>query len=392
MTEDSKKQHADTPVRASDTLDHERLLKLARDKSKQGRSQLVDAIKDLYSGSENVLTASDRALASDILCRLIGDIEVSVRSALSEFFSERKTAPLDLVRALANDEIGVAYPILAKSQVLEDKDLFEVIAYQTMEHRLAIAVREYVSEGVSEALVAKDEEQVTSTLLRNTGARFSESTMGNLVDRASTTEAYQKPLIARQDLPKELAGKLYWLVSAALRQHLIAKFDLDPLALDAEFDTVISRITALGSQDQVRESIGAQDAGGGGRRSAQGASDIYSFTSLLRRGEIRQFIQAFASLTKLRTTLVRRILFEPGGEGLAIACKAAHISKPDFSTIFVFFRMGRLGQQKFEGEEVTHALTFFDKLDASEAESVLARWGTNEDYLNAIRMLEESGS
>jgi uncharacterized protein (DUF2336 family) len=51
----------------------------------------------------------------------------------------------------------------------------------------------------------------------------------------------------------------------------------------------------------------------------------------LRRDEVRMFEGMFAQLTGLWHNLVRRIFFKPGGEGLAIACKAIGMLKPDFA-------------------------------------------------------------
>jgi len=41
----------------------------------------------------------------------------------------------------------------------------------------------------------------------------------------------------------------------------------------------------------------------------------------LKDGDVFLFEAMFRRLTGLRITLVKRIMFEPGGEGLAIACK-----------------------------------------------------------------------
>ncbi len=70
-----------------------------------------------------------------------------------------------LLKMLANDEIEVAGPVLKKSTVLQDLDLVEVIRNRTIEHQLAIAVREHVSERVSGALVEAGHEWVITTLL-----------------------------------------------------------------------------------------------------------------------------------------------------------------------------------------------------------------------------------
>ena len=60
---------------ATNTLDVNALLELARDKSKKSRAALITAINDLYSGEESILTETDRVMMSDILRCLIHDVE-----------------------------------------------------------------------------------------------------------------------------------------------------------------------------------------------------------------------------------------------------------------------------------------------------------------------------
>ena len=42
----------------------------------------------------------------------------------------------------------------------------------------------------------------------------------------------------------------------------------------------------------------------------------------LNEGEVPLFVGLFSRFAEIREYLVTRILFEPGGEGLAIACRA----------------------------------------------------------------------
>ena len=59
---------------------------------------------------------------------------------------------------------------------------------------------------------------------------------------------------------------------------------------------------------------------------------------LLRQGEVALFEALFAKMSGVRVRLLRRLLFEPGGEALAIVCRAIAIDKPDFATIFMLSR------------------------------------------------------
>jgi hypothetical protein len=66
----------------------------------------------------------------------------------------------------------------------------------------------------------------------------------------------------------------------------------------------------------------------------------------------------FAQLTGLRQNLVRRIVFEPGGEGLAIACKAIGTLKSDFGSLFLLSRSARPGDKVVDPREVSRVMTF----------------------------------
>ena len=361
------------------------LVDLARDKSKQSRSILVAAINDLYSDEEQLLSDRDRAIMLDIIRQLIHEVETSVRRSLAEHLATRADAPADLIATLANDEIEVAHPILVKSDVLKDPELIEIVQHRTMEHQVAIAVRASISERLSDALVETDNEKVVTTLLSNQGAAISDGTMNHLVEKSTEVPGYQGPLVHRSDLSPELVKKLYWGVSAALRQYIVENFELDPTDVDETIEITVKK--ALG------EKIAGPDRANGMREPDAQADedDANILMGLLRKGEISMFLDKFTALTRLRLALVRRILFEPGGEGLAIACKAIGFDKSTFVTIFLRFRQGRLGHKEVEDQELSRSLSFFDETSAVAARAILRRWQRDPDYLNALRLLEQSG-
>ena len=101
----------------------EELKRLAHDKSEQGRSKLLGVVNEMFSDSGRMLSGGDRRLMLDIMHRLVGQVEISVRRALAENLAQVTDVPRDLILALANDEIEVAYPILMGSEILKDPDL-----------------------------------------------------------------------------------------------------------------------------------------------------------------------------------------------------------------------------------------------------------------------------
>ena len=364
------------------------LLRLARDKSIDGRKQLVAIVSDLFFDKGTALTAHERALMTDILKKLINDVAVPVRKALAERLSRVASAPHDVIVALANDDIDVAQPILMRSEALLDVDLIEIIRHRTLQHQLAIAMRRNLSEQVSDALVDAGSHDVVKTLLENPDSRISEATMGYLVEQSRRVDSFQEPLVCRQDLPVALAKKLYFWVSAALRQHILENFDIDVPTLDEAAEGAARDAAALvppnGASEADRSAILA-------RRLAESRQvSPRLLVQTLRQGEIPLFEALLSEMSGLRLRLVRRLLFEPGGEGLAVCCRGLDIDKPTFATIFLLSRRARPSERSMDPRELSRILSFFENVRAEAARTVLARWRRDPDLLHAIKTVEEA--
>ena len=82
------------------------------------------------------------------------------------------------------------------------------------------------------------------------------------------------------------------------------------------------------------------------RLSNLGEVDASFLIKALRQGEISLFESAFCKFTGLN--LLRRILFEPGGEALVLLCRAVDVGSDTFSELFELSR-----RAKDQEEEVT---------------------------------------
>lgn len=373
-----------------DDTQMQELLDLARNKSVDGRTRLVQIVGDLFFDDNRVLSERERDLMTEILRKLIFDVEMSVRKALADRLADEADAPAELVSTLANDEIEVAHKILLKSEVLQDIELIEVVQHRTLEHQLAIAMRKSVSEVVSDALVETGNTKVLTTLIENPKAEISNNTMEHLVDKSKTVEALQEPLLGRPDISPHLAKRMYWWVSAALRQHIVEHYEVDPAELDQKIESTIK-----GLIHEDSDSVGEIDMRSirQARRLSQKTGGTKAVTpqlllQTLRKGEVRLFETMFAQLTGLRAKLIRRFVFEPGGEGLAIACKAVGMAKPDFGSIFLLSRSARPGDKSVDPDEVNKAMNFYDRINFDTAMKVVARWKLDPDYLYAIKQVE----
>ena len=366
-------------------IDTEFLFQLARDKSAEGRSVLARLITDLFDEQGDALTDRERGLIFNILHGIIHDIEVSVRGNLSKRLAALPDVPLDLITVLASDTIDVAYPVLSESMVLRDTDLIDVIRLRSLEHQLAVTLRTEISEEVSDVLVETGEESVVGSLLKNQNARISESTLEYLVEQSKRVNTYQEPLLQRNDLKETLAKRMFMWVSAALRQHIVGRYNIDPETVDFLLEQ--AALEEIDRTAATRDSTG----GGAGKLAAalrnEGLVSPKMLVAALTDGEVPLFLAMFAELTGLNEYLSARIVFEAGGEGLAIACKAMDFPEFEFATIFKMSRKTRPNTMRNMKSDLLKVLDLYRHMTPDAARAVLNRWQRGSDYLAAIRAL-----
>ena len=365
--------------------DVRKLVDLARDKSSHGRASLVTAIGDLMGDSGRILTLQEKALMNDILKKLIQDVARPIRKALADKLSQSNNAPHEVVSLLANDEFDIASPVLLKSDLLSDEDLVEIVRHRTLSHRLAIAMRRSVSTLVSDALVGTNSVDVIKTLLENHGASITDATMAYLVQQSESVDEFQEPLLRRDDLPLDLSKKMYVWVSAALRQYIVENFAVDKAELDLTVAKVADDVTAndeVKRGDDAAMALAEQLA----RRNELTADML---VKTLRRGEIALFEAMLAQMLSLRPQVARKLIYEDGGEGLVIGCRACNINRTDFTALFLMLQRARPTELANNPYQLSRSMEMFDRLKPDTARKVVERWKVNPMFLKSIRRLEQ---
>lgn len=366
------------------------LLKLALDRSSESRAALIAALGDLFSETGAALTERERALMTEILRKLIHDCEMAVRRVVSERLAKAPDPPHDLLLTLANDQIEVAEPVLRQAGILRDVELIEIVRHRTQQHQLAIAVRRSLSEQVADALVETGDGDVVKTLLENRDARISEATMAYLAEESRRVDTYQEPLVKRKDLSPALAERIYQWTSAALRAYILDHFDVHPTDLDDQLEGVARALSR--DPKEHRQGPEAKDPAGVLAQHLTGRGEITPelLVQVLRQGEIALFEALFGELVGLKGPRLRRILYDPGGEGLTVACRALELPKPSFATIFLLSRRAQTAGRVLDPRKLSQALILFDRVDSKSALEVLKHWRRDSEYLDAIERIAEA--
>lgn len=372
----------DREVSMKPTLDAGRLLDLARTKTAESKTELAAIVDSLFEGQGTALSDREKSLMFNIIHQLVREVEVSVRKKLSEKFAADADVPRALIKELACDELEVAYPILTQSKVLRDEDLIEIIRLRTEEFHLAITLRDGISESVSDALIETDNAGVITQLLENESAQISHAALEYLVDQSKRVDTFQEPLLRRSELPQDLAKKMFMWVSAALRHHIVERYDIDA----ASVDRLLEQAAREGYESTLTEKIDHSSALIKSLRE-RGMITPQMLVKTLLDGEIPLFLAIFSDLTQLNDVAVRRIVFDKSGEGIAIACKAIDFSEYDFVTIYRKSRRVAPGRADATRADVNTMLDIYRTIDQGEALSVVDMWRRDKDYLSAIRDL-----
>jgi uncharacterized protein (DUF2336 family) len=378
---------AGAPDAKDNKVDVRQLMDLAHDKSAESRRVLLENISDLFLSPEGRLSERERSLMAGILSHLIHDVEMSVRRDLAKRLADEEGAPHELIVVLANDEFEIAHPILAGSGVLSDSDLIEIVRHRTQEHRLDVATRGPLSEAVAEALVDTGDRDVIEALLNNHDAEISSRTMDYLVSESQRVDSFQHPLLRRPDLPVTLAHRMFWWVSAALREHILENYKVDEATLDTLIHDTTTRVKDVAEADRSTyadaEFVVSEIA-------AKGQLDDRFLIQCLRRGRLAAFMVALANLANVDVTLVRHVMFDPGGEGLAVLSKAARIDRAVFSSIFLLTREAREGVHVTDPKLLSKMLKIYDGLSETDAAGALQCWQLDADYLDTIDQIKSA--
>jgi uncharacterized protein (DUF2336 family) len=362
------------------------LLALAKSQSRRARRALLDNMTDLFLSPEGRLSDQDRAQMADIIGKLVDDVEIEVRRALAERLALLPDAPKALILKLANDEVRVARPLLMNSTVLKDADLIEVVRQRSQEHRLSVAMRSGIGPAVGDALLEFGEEDVIEALIRNPDAVLSRQALEYLVEESRRLDQFQEPLLRREDLPSALAYRMFWWVSAALRRMILAEYKLDESDLDRFLESAVHAVVgAMPKGDSESIKLAA-------RLIERGEMTERRLIQTLRVGHVNAFIAGLAHMAGINAPTARRIVFAPGGEAMAVCCKAAGFDRGTYSTIYLLLRGILQPGVPMTPKVLEEIMEIYARMTRENARLALSYWMRDADYLDAVAKVERAAA
>ncbi len=186
------------------------------------------AVKVAAQFNNSVLTPRERELAQEILGYLVLDVSAIVRRALSSALCGLPHAPREIVLQLAHDLDDVAEPLLQKSSVFADDDLAELVHGGTPLRQRLIAGRPDLGPVTCGAIATKADRSAVLVLITNNGTVIRPDVLEAIMERYSEDEDILNPMTHRADMPMRMIERIVTMVSAQLRDELVARHNIDP--------------------------------------------------------------------------------------------------------------------------------------------------------------------
>jgi uncharacterized protein (DUF2336 family) len=174
----------------------------------------------------------DRCAAEAALTLLLDDPSSKVRQALAEALSTSKSAPPQVIVALATDQPEVAAMILSRSPLLTEADLIQIVAEGHQANQKLIAGRANLSLAVSAAIAEIGEPCACVTLLANNAADVALLSFRRMAERFGHVPAVREALVCDARLPAEIRHMLLVQLGDALRQSPLVRASMGPTHAD----------------------------------------------------------------------------------------------------------------------------------------------------------------
>lgn len=345
--------------------DKHKLYHMTGNDENEARNELANIMADILDVG---LSGTEMEMVTDVLLNLVHQAENDLRAAIAQKMSLIEKAPLRLIQFLANEEIDIAKPVLQFSKTLDDMDLLYIVKSKQKEHWQVIASRTNIAPFLAEALVETRDLMTALKISKNKNIQLTEKAATILSDMAETENSLTKPLLARDDLPKELVQKIYSFVGSELKSAVESKLSDDNIiqfnnALsDVQNELAESKAGRYGVTNSMIESAEAH--------LAKGTLNAITMVDYLKRGQVASFKACFSVFCGLPLKTVEKMLSQDSAQGLAIACKATRIQKTDFANMLLLTTKLR-GNATNAHKTLGTAMASFDKIDIETAQSIL---------------------
>ena len=343
----------------------------------RARATLLKRLADVVCLPISRVNAFERAMTADLLVDMLREAEPAERKKVARRVAGLAEIPASLVRLLLRDEVDVAEELLLNAGCLSDADLLDCARMMNLEHRRLIALRRSVSEVVCDVLIEFGEVLVLECLLKNEEARFSNGGIEAVVALTRGDPRLTTILLRRPELRPAHAYVLFWWADPDARKVILQRFAVSREVLQE----ATSDIFAMAAQERWQDPLSRKALQFIERRQRNRAAiekspfdNLEAAVSAAQNGLSREIAEEISYLSGLKPMTGAKIFTDPGGEPLAILCKATGLPKQAIRALWRGLKRDEIDQNGEPSAALERAMIAYDMIAVDRAQTVLRYW------------------
>lgn len=344
----------------------------------RARHALLKRLADVVSLPGSRVNAFERSVTGDLLVEMLRLASRDDRKRVAARLAPLAEVPNALARMLLRDEPDIAGLLIEQCASLTDADLVACARDATVEHRFLMASRRGLSEVVAETLMSFGESPVIEAVLRNGTARLSQVAVEGVVSLSRTERQLCAHLLKRPELRPSGAYVMFWWCGPDDRRTILQRFAVSREVMQEVVEDVFAMAAEENWQDPVsRKALQFIER----RQRNRAAIEKSPYSSLehaveaaARDGLTREVATEIAYLAGVKPITGAKIMGDPGGEPLAILCKATGLAKSDLTGLWRSMRRPETTEDGSPDPVWERVQVTYDMLAVDRAQTVLRYW------------------
>ncbi|MBN9481436.1 MAG: DUF2336 domain-containing protein [Bordetella sp.] len=347
-------------------------------RSRTARQVLLRRLADVVSLPASRINAFERAVVGDLLIDVLRPAPLEERRRVALRLAPLGELPDALKRLLLRDDPLVAAPLLEDCAALSDADLIGCARDATVQHRLMMAGRRNLSEAVTDALLSGGEEAVIAAVLANSAARLTQTGLEGVIALSRSSPDLCAALLRRPELRPSGAYVIFWWCGPDDRRVILQRFAVSREVMQTSVEDVFALAAEEGWSDPVaRKALQFIERRQRNRAAIEKSpyADLEAaVAAAAANGLSRDLVSEIGYLSGVKPLTAAKIMGDPGGEPLAILCKATGLTRPDLQALWRSMRRPETTADGAVHPDWSRVQLTYEMLAVDRAQTVLRYW------------------
>ncbi|MGX1747352.1 MULTISPECIES: DUF2336 domain-containing protein [unclassified Brevundimonas] len=347
-------------------------------RGRTARQVLLRRLADVVSLPASRINAFERAVVGDLLVDVLRPATLEERRRVALRLAPLGELPDALKRLLLRDEPPVAAPLLEDCAALSDADLIGCARDATIRHRLMMAARRDLSEAVTDTLLSWGEEPVIAAVLANPSARLTQTSLEGVIALSRSSRALCTALLKRPELRPSGAYVMFWWCGPDDRRVILQRFAVSRDVMQTSVEDVFALAAEEGWADPVaRKALQFIERRQRNRAAIEKSpyADLEAaVAAAAAHGLSRDLVGEIGHLSGVKPLTAAKIMGDPGGEPVAILCKAAGLTRSSLQTLWRSMRRPETTADGAVHPDWSRVQLTYEMLAVDRAQTVLRYW------------------